>query len=164
MATIDPTTIDSSETLNQLRIDARQFLPEVLKSIKKITKSKWEEKSGHLEKGFRNLLYAESVYQKIKVKFLYIALNTAEQIAAKVQEDPVENAKLIGAFSELTNMLTRIDTENAYEERKATNMRTVSRQVLSKIRALEKSTKSFIASNSQRFAANDNARQDRRVA
>jgi len=147
MANIDTTTIDSSETLNQLRIDSRQFLPEVLKSIKKITKAKLEDKSGHLEKGFRNLLYAESVYQKIKVKFLYVALNTAEQLSAQIKADPQENKNKLSTLNDLRKMFPSLDTENAYEERKATNMRGVSKQIWRKIEGIIKDTQNFVAAN-----------------
>jgi len=145
--TIDPKTIDSSETIKQLKIDARQYLPEVLKSIKKSTGDKWEEKPKSLEKAFKALLYGESAYQKIKVKFLYIALSTAENISAKIKRNPIENAKHFKAFSKLKEMFIRLDTENAYEEKKASDMRGLSRRVLSRIEGFEKDTRKFIATN-----------------
>jgi len=135
---LDPRTIDASETEKQLSSTFRRNFVGYREDSARFMKLDLGKKMPALGDIFTHLLMAEAAIQKIRVKFLDMSLTMTIKISEQIKKDPEQSGKLMPIFSDLRRLFIKLDVEQAYEGRKASDMRGRVRRILSRIDAQER--------------------------
>ena len=159
---VDVNTIDSTESIKQLRTTARRSFNVFAKASIRAMSKKIYDRGNFLKAVFSAIRVGESAYQKSKAQFVRMISEICTSIAQQIQKNPAEKQQDLKKISELKKLLLVLDDEQAIERRKADMMTRWIRGTYSEVMKIEnKITGNVVRFNqsqqrTQQKAANDN--------
>ena len=160
---VDVNTIDSAESIKQLRTTARRSFNVFAKASIKAMGKKIYDRGEFLKAVFSAVRVGESAYQKSKAQFVRMVSEICTSIAQQIQQNPAEKQQDLKKISELKKLLLVLDDEQAIERRKADMMTRWIRGTYSEVMKIENKITGRVVNYNQsqqkmmqQNAANDN--------